>query len=207
MSKSKARLAPEGPDGFQGCSAGLSAGSSRPSVQQRGASSSSGQAPAASQQPSRHLRNHPGPLHLEEGASAPALLICPSALPPPSALGAPRRDARQRSLVPSQNQGDGQRPGTRMKTEPSTVVSPVGQSLFCPFHLACERPITLYGSSLQAGDTHKEHNCSRCKAMKDRRLTTRATLARLQPPDPTVSGQADPSAAFESFKLVCPHIL
>ena len=40
----------------------------KPSVQQGGASSSSGQAaPAAPQQQPRHLRNHPGPLYSEEG--------------------------------------------------------------------------------------------------------------------------------------------
>ena len=148
--------------------------------------------------PSAAAQACPQSLYSEEGASGylpSSLAYLPSSLAPPSALGAPaRRDARQRSLVPSQNQKNGQRTGYEDEDGALHCGEPCGTEPFCPFHSACGRPITLRGSSLQAGDTHREHDCSWCKAMKDRGLhawTTRSHLstpaAPRAPPQPNVA--------------------
>ena len=55
----------------------------------------------------------------------PALLICPPALPPHHAPA--RRDAHQRSLVPSQNQENGQ-------GQDLVPCEPCGTEPLCPFH-------------------------------------------------------------------------
>ena len=91
---------------------------------------------------------------------------CSRAAPTAAAQAHPQSSALQPCLpispgCPSCSGCTPEKPcGEPCKTEPF---------FFCPFHSACGRPITLRGASLQAGDTHRKHDCSRCKAMKRQR--------------------------------------
>ena len=115
---------------------------------------------------------------------------CLSALQPcpPISPGCPSSSGctpEKPCTFPEPGKWPGSGPGTRMKTEPSTAVSLVGQSLSALFTQPAADPLPFAGQAFKPGTRTKSMIAAGAK--RTEAFPPGATSARLQPPEPPLA--------------------